>query len=125
MEGFLERYVIFLREIGRYPRHYKKIVVQNYIIDDKDTFNIKSFFDWHGSSTKVVDVDAKVFDREECTSDNDFKRDMAFVLGAMSMLKLSRGVVHEATGMLIFEFNAVDTDKRGRQLKLEMYYEEY
>lgn len=43
----LERYVMFLREISRYPRHYKKIVVQNYIIDDKDTFNIKSFFDWH------------------------------------------------------------------------------
>lgn len=39
----LERYVMFLREISRYPRHYKKIVVQNYIIDDKDTFNIKTF----------------------------------------------------------------------------------
>lgn len=44
MEESLERYVIFLREIARYPRHYKKIVVQNYIIDDKDTFNIKNFF---------------------------------------------------------------------------------
>lgn len=78
-----------------------------------------------GSSTKVIDVDAKVFDREECSSVNDFKRDMAFVLGAMSMLKLSRGVVHEATGMLIFEFDAVNLDKRGRQLKVEMYYMEY
>lgn len=44
MEERLERYVIFLEEIARYPRHYKKIVVQNYIIDDKDTFNIKNFF---------------------------------------------------------------------------------
>ena len=80
---------------------------------------------WYlGSSTKVIDVDAKVFDRE-CTSADDFKRDMAFILGAISMLKLSRGVVHEATGMHIFEFDAVDTDKRGRQLKVEMYYMEY
>lgn len=81
---------------------------------------------WYlGSSTKVIDVDAKVFDREECSSVNDFKRDMAFILDAMSMLKLSRGVVHEATGMLIFEFDGVDLDKRGRQLKVEMYYMEY
>jgi hypothetical protein len=81
---------------------------------------------WYlGSSTKVIDVDAKVFDREEYIGVDDFKRDMAFILGAMSMLKLSRGVVHEATGMLIFEFDAVDTDKRGRQLKVEMYYMEY
>ena len=81
---------------------------------------------WYlGSSTKVIDVDAKVFDREEYFSDNDFKRSMAFILRAMSMLKLSRGVVHEATGMLIFGFDAVDTDKRGRQLKVEMYYMEY
>lgn len=41
------------------------------------------------------------------------------------MLKLSRGAVHEATGMLILEFDAVDLDKRGRQLKVEMYYMEY
>lgn len=80
---------------------------------------------WYlGSSTKVIDVDAKVFDRE-CTSADDFKRDMAFILGEVSMLKLSRGVVHEATGMLILEFDAVDLDKRGRQLKVEMYYMEY
>lgn len=80
---------------------------------------------WYpGSSTKVIDVDAKVFDRESTGAD-DFKRDMAFILDAISMLKLSRGVVHEATGMLIFEFDAVDTDKRGRQLKVEMYYMEY
>lgn len=78
-----------------------------------------------GSSTKVIDVDAKVFDREEYIGVDDFKRGMASILGAMSMLKLSRGVVHEATGMLIFEFDAVDTDKRGRQLKVEMYYMEY
>lgn len=81
---------------------------------------------WYlGSSTKVIDVDAKVFDREECSNINDFKRDMALISGTMSMLKLSRGVVHEATGMLIFEFDAVNTDKRGRQLKVEMYYMEY
>lgn len=78
-----------------------------------------------GSSTKVIDVDAKVFDREEYIGVDDFKRGMAFVLSAMSMLKLSRGVVHEATGMLIFDFDAVNTDKRGRQLKVEMYYMEY
>ena len=80
---------------------------------------------WYlGSSTKVIDVDAKVFDRE-CTSADDFKRDMAFILGEIKKYKLSRGVVHEATGMLIFGFDAVDTDKRGRQLKVEMYYMEY
>lgn len=77
-----------------------------------------------GSSTKMIDVDAKVFDRE-CTSADDFKRDMVFVLGATSMLKLSRGVVHEATGMLIFKFDGMDLDKRGRQLKVKMYYMEY
>lgn len=81
---------------------------------------------WYlGSSTKVIDVDAKVFDREEYIGADDFKRGMASILGAMSMLKLSRGVVHEATGMLIFDFDAVDTDKRGRQLKVKMYYMEY
>lgn len=81
---------------------------------------------WYlGSSTKVIDVDAKVFDREEYIGVDDFKRGMAFILGAMSMLKLSRGVVHEATGMLIFDFDAVNTDKRGRQLKVKMYYMEY
>ena len=69
-------------------------------------------------------MDAKVFDRK-CTSADDLKRDMAFISGEMSMLKLSRGVVHEATGMLIFDFDAVDTDKRGRQLKVKMYYMEY
>lgn len=92
--------------------HVKKIVI------------VKKWY-LDGSSTKVIDVDAKVFDREEYISDNDFKRGMAFILSAMSMLKLSRGVVHEATGMLIFEFDAVNTDKRGRQLKVEMYYMEY
>lgn len=78
-----------------------------------------------GSSTKMIDVDAKVFDREECTSDNEFKRGMMFILGELKKYKLSRSMVHEATGMLIFEFDAVDLDKRGRQLKLEMYYMEY
>lgn len=78
-----------------------------------------------GSSTKVIDVDAKVFDREEYISDDDFKHGMAFILGVISMLKLSRGVAHEATGMHIFDFDAVDLDKRGRRLKLEMYYMEY
>lgn len=41
MEGSLERYVLFLREIGRYPFQYKKIVIQNYIIDE-DTGRIKN-----------------------------------------------------------------------------------
>lgn len=91
--------------------HVKKIVI------------VKKWY-LDGSSTKVIDVDAKVFDRE-CTSADDFKRDMAFILGAMSMLKLSRGVTHKATGMHIFEFDVLDLDKRGRKLKLEMYYEEY
>lgn len=81
---------------------------------------------WYlGSSTKVIDVDAKVFDREEYIAVDDFKRGMASILGELKKYKLSRGVVHEATGMLIFEFDAVDTDKRGRQLKVEMYYMEY
>lgn len=80
---------------------------------------------WYlGSSTKVIDVDAKVFDRE-CTSADDFKNDMVLIFGELKKYKLSRGVVHEATGMLILEFDAVDTDKRGRQLKVEMYYMEY
>lgn len=81
---------------------------------------------WYlGSSTKVIDVDAKVFDREEYIAVDDFKRGMASILGELKKYKLSRGVVHEATGMLIFKFDAVDTDKRGRQLKVEMYYMEY
>lgn len=80
---------------------------------------------WYlGSSTKVIDVDAEVFDRE-CTSADDFKRYMALVQIELARYKLSRGVVHEATGMLIFEFDGVNTDKRGRQLKVEMYYMEY
>lgn len=80
---------------------------------------------WYlGNSTKVIDVDAKVFDRE-CTSAGDFKKNMVFILGELKKYKLSRGVAHEATGMLIFEFDAVNTDKRGRQLKVEMYYMEY
>lgn len=41
MEESLERYVKFLREIGRYPYHYKKIVIKTYIID-KDTRCIKN-----------------------------------------------------------------------------------
>ena len=82
---------------------------------------------WYlGSSTKLIDVDTEVWDREELRiSDNDFKRGMVFILGELKKYKLSRGVAHEATGMLIFEFDAVDTDKRGRQLKVEMYYMEY
>lgn len=80
---------------------------------------------WYlGISTKIIDVDAEVWDRE-CTSADDFKRNMVFILGELKKYKLSRGVVHEATGMLIFDFDAVDTDKRGRQLKVEMYYMEY
>lgn len=81
---------------------------------------------WYlGSSTKVIDVDAKVFDREEYIGVDDFKSGMAYILCELKKYKLSRGVVHEATGMLILEFDAVDTDKRGRQLKVEMYYMEY
>lgn len=37
----MERYVKFLREIGRYPYHYKKIVIKTFIID-KDTRSIKN-----------------------------------------------------------------------------------
>lgn len=106
-------------------RDFSKYFSLDYMVNRVKKIVIVKKWYLDGSSTKVVDVDAKVFDREECTSDNDFKRDMAFVLGAISMLKLSRGVVHEATGMHIFEFDALDLDKRGRQLKLEMYYEEY
>ncbi len=40
MEESLERYVMFLREIGRHPNHYKKIVIRTYAID-KDTGRIK------------------------------------------------------------------------------------
>lgn len=106
-------------------RDFSKYFDLDYMVNNVKKIVIVKKWYLDGSSTKVIDVDAKVFDREEYTSDNDFKRDMAFILGAMSMLKLSRGVVHEATGMLIFDFDAVDTDKRGRQLKVEMYYMEY
>lgn len=106
-------------------RDFSKCFNLDYMMNNVKKIVVVKKWYLDGSSTKVIDVDAKVFDREECTSDNDFKRDMAFILGSISMLKLSRGVVHEATGMLIFDFDAVDTDKRGRQLKLEMYYMEY
>lgn len=75
--------------------------------------------------SKLMDIDAVEWSRDILTSDDDFKHGMAFILGVISMLKLSRGVAHEATGMHIFDFNAVDLDKRGRRLKLEMYYMEY
>lgn len=106
-------------------RDFSKCFSLDYMVNRVRKIVIVKKWYLDGSSTKVIDVDAKVFDREECTNDNDFKRDMAFILGAMSMLKLSRGVVHEATGMLIFDFDAVNTDKRGRQLKVKMYYMEY
>lgn len=106
-------------------RDFSKCFSLDYMVNRVKKIVVVKKWYLDGSSTKVIDVDAKVFDREECTGDNDFKRDMAFILGAMSMLKLSRGVVHEATGMLIFDFDAVNTDKRGRQLKVKMYYMEY
>ena len=105
-------------------RDFSKCFNLDYMMNNVKKIVVVKKWYLDGSSTKVIDVDAKVFDRE-CTSADDFKRDMAFILGAMSMLKLSRGVVHEATGMLIFDFDAVDTDKRGRQLKVKMYYMEY
>lgn len=79
---------------------------------------------WYLGS-KLIDIDTVGWSRDILTSDDDFKHGMAFILGAMSMLKLSRGVAHEATGMHIFDFDAVDLDKRGRKLKVEMYYIEY
>lgn len=104
-------------------RDFSKYFSLDYMVNNaKKIVIVKKWY--LGSSTKVIDVDAEVFDRE-CTSADDFKRDMALILGAMSMLKLSRGVVHEGTGMLILEFDGVDLDKRGRQLKVEMYYMEY
>lgn len=106
-------------------RDFSKYFSLDYMVNRVRKIVIVKKWYLDGSSTKVIDVDAKVFDREECPSVDDFKRDMAFILGAMSMLKLSRGVVHEATGMLIFDFDAVNTDKRGRQLKVKMYYMEY
>lgn len=107
-------------------RDFSKYFDLDYMVNNVKKIVIVKKWYLDGSSTKVIDVDAKVFDREEYVSDNDFKRSMAFISGAMSKLKLSRGVVHEATGMLILElFDAVDTDKRGRQLKVEMYYMEY
>ena len=106
-------------------RDFSKYFDLDYMVNNVKKIVIVKKWYLDGNSTKMINVDAKVFDREEYTSDNDFKRDMAFILGAMSMLKLSRGVVHEATGMLIFDFDAVNTDKRGRQLKVKMYYMEY
>lgn len=81
---------------------------------------------WYLGS-KIMDVDVEEWDREELrTSDDYFKKRMKFMLDELEKkYKLSRGVIHEATGMLIFDFDAVDTDKRGRQLKVKMYYMEY
>lgn len=106
-------------------RDFSKYFDLDYMVNNVKKIVIVKKWYLDGSSTKVIDVDAKVFDREEYFSDNDFKRDMAFILGELKKYKLSRGVVHEATGMLIFGFDAVDTDKRGRQLKVDMYYMEY
>lgn len=81
---------------------------------------------WYLGS-KIMDVDAEELDREELhTSDDYFKKRMEFMLGELEKkYKLSKGVIHRATGVHRFEFDAVDLDKRGRQLKVEMYYEEY
>lgn len=106
-------------------RDFSKCFNLDYMMNNVKKIVVVKKWYLDGSSTKVIDVDAKVFDREEYIGADDFKRGMASILGAMSMLKLSRGVVHEATGMLIFEFDAVNLDKRGRQLKVEMYYMEY
>lgn len=106
-------------------RDFSKCFNLDYMMNNVKKIVVVKKWYLDGSSTKVIDVDAKVFDREECSSVDDFKRGMASILGAISMLKLSRGVVHEATGMLIFDFDAVNTDKRGRQLKVKMYYMEY
>lgn len=106
-------------------RDFSKYFSLDYMVNRVRKIVIVKKWYLDGSSTKVIDVDAKVFDREEYIGVDDFKRGMASILGAMSMLKLSRGVVHEATGMLIFDFDAVNTDKRGRQLKVKMYYMEY
>ena len=106
-------------------RDFSKYFDLDYMMNNVKKIVIVKKWYLDGSSTKVIDVDAKVFDREEYIGVDDFKRGMASILGAMSMLKLSRGVVHEATGMLIFDFDAVNTDKRGRQLKVKMYYMEY
>lgn len=106
-------------------RDFSKCFNLDYMMNNVKKIVVVKKWYLDGSSTKVIDVDAKVFDREEYIGVDDFKRGMASILGAMSMLKLSRGVVHEATGMLIFDFDAVNTDKRGRQLKVKMYYMEY
>ena len=106
-------------------RDFSKCFNLDYMMNNVKKIVIVKKWYLDGSSTKVIDVDAKVFDREEYISDDDFKHGMAFILGVISMLKLSRGVAHEATGMHIFDFDAVDLDKRGRRLKLEMYYMEY
>lgn len=106
-------------------RDFSKYFNLDYMMNNVKKIVVVKKWYLDGSSTKVIDVDAKVFDREEYIGVDDFKRGMASILGAMSMLKLSRGVVHEATGMLIFDFDAVNTDKRGRQLKVKMYYMEY
>lgn len=81
---------------------------------------------WYLGS-KIMDVDAEEWDREELrTSDDYFKKRMKFMLDELEKkYKLSRGVTHKAAGMHIFDFDAVDTDKRGRQLKVKMYYMEY
>lgn len=79
---------------------------------------------WYLGS-KLIDIDTVEWSRDILTSDDDFKYGMRFILGTMSMLKLFRGVAHEATGMHIFNFDAVDLDKRGRKLNVEMYYMEY
>lgn len=106
-------------------RDFSKYFDLDYMMNNLKKIVIVKKWYLDGSSTKMIDVDAEVWVRNPHISNNDFKSDMAFILGAMSMLKLSRGVVHEATGMLIFDFDAVNTDKRGRQLKVKMYYMEY
>lgn len=106
-------------------RDFSKYFDLDYMMNNVKKIVVVKKWYLDGSSTKMIDVDAEVWVRNPHISNNDFKRGMMFILDALKMLKLSRGVTHEVTGMHIFEFDAVDLDKRGRQLKLEMYYEEY
>lgn len=107
-------------------RDFSKYFDLDYMMNNVKKIVIVKKWYLDGSSTKVIDVDAEVWERDLfCCVNEDFKMGIVFLLGELKKYKLSRGVTHKATGMHIFEFDALDLDKMGRQLKLEMYYEEY
>lgn len=107
MEESLERYVKFLREIGRYPNHYKKIVIKTYIID-KDTRCIKN-----------CDCDGVEF---EC----DDIRKYDYIWGILaSFIKWDVALVNESDTEIWFSFRDDNEISKGKFVYLRCFKAEW